>query len=62
MKNPDYQTYENLVSKTVDMYIFSTTIPPKTKQQIQYKEFNNEFVYRWFRIFTSCIKAITISN
>ena len=38
LEDPNYQTYENLVSKTVDMYIFSTTIPPKTKQQIQYKE------------------------
>ena len=38
LEDPDYQIYENLVSKTVDMYIFSTTIPPKTKQQIQYKE------------------------
>src|SRR5215203_1803096 len=38
LEDPDYQTYESLVSKTVDMYIFSTSIPPKTKQQIQYKE------------------------
>lgn len=38
LEDPDYQTYESLVSKTVDMYIFSSSIPPKTKQQIQYKE------------------------
>ena len=38
VRDSDYQNYESLVSKTVDMYIFSTSIPPKTKQQIQYKE------------------------
>jgi hypothetical protein len=38
LEDPDYQNYESLVSKTVNMYIFSTCIPPKTKQQIQYKE------------------------
>jgi hypothetical protein len=39
MEDPKYQMYESLVSKTVDMYIFSASIPPKIKQQIQGKDF-----------------------
>lgn len=56
-----YQMYESLVSKTVDMYIFSASIPPKTEQQIQYKELTTNLFIDGLE-FTSYVREITISN
>ena len=42
LEDPHYQIYETLVSKTVNMYLFSATIPPKTQQQIKQKNLTTE--------------------